>query len=119
MIGVDLVKIERIKKALDRHGEPFLRKFLDEEEIESSQNISSIAGKWAAKEAVLKALGCGISAKLGFLDIKIQKSESGAPYAQLSERSSKIFGIQKLHISISHDGEYAVATAFAYPPPTN
>lgn len=119
MLGIDLVKIARIQKAINRHGELFLKKFLDKEEIENSKNISSIAAKWAAKEAVSKALGCGISAKLGFLDIKIRKSETGAPFALLSEKAAKEFGIQRVHLSITHDGEYAVAAAFIYPPPTN
>ena len=119
MIGVDLVKIERIKKAIDRHGDTFTQKFLSASEIEDSKHISSIAAKWAAKEAVSKALGCGIGAKLGFLDIEICKDVSGAPYALLSEKSSMIFGVKKVHISITHDGEYAVAAAFIYPPPTN
>jgi len=119
LLGIDLVKIDRIKKALDRHGELFLKRFLSEDEIQDSQNTASIAAKWAAKEAVSKALGCGISAKLGFLDIQIQKSENGAPFALLSQKSSKIFGVEKIHISITHDGDYAVAAAFIYPPPTN
>jgi len=119
LLGIDLVKIARIQKAVDRHGELFLKKFLDEYEIENSKNISSIAAKWAAKEAVSKALGCGISAKLGFLDIKIRKSEAGAPFALLSDKATKEFGVSRVHLSITHDGEYAVAAAFIYPPPTN
>lgn len=119
MLGIDLVKIARIQKAVDRHGELFLKKFLDKEEIENSKNISSIAAKWAAKEAVSKALGCGISTKLGFLDIKIRKSEAGAPFALLSDKATEEFGVLRVHLSITHDGEYAVAAAFIYPPPTN
>ncbi len=119
MIGVDLVKIERIKKALERHGDAFAKRFLNEDEIKNSNHISSMAAKWAAKEAVSKALGCGIGAKLGFLDIEIQKDKSGAPYAILSDKAEQIFKIKKIHISITHDGEYAVAAAFIYPPPTN
>jgi holo-[acyl-carrier protein] synthase len=119
LLGIDLVKVERIKGNIDRHGGRFLQKFLTASEIENSKTATAIAGKWAAKEAVSKALGCGICAKLSFLDIEIQKNESGAPFATLSEKSAQIFGIKKLHISISHDGEYAVAAAFIYPPPTN
>ncbi len=111
MIGIDIVKISRIEKAVDRRGVLFLRKFLSEDEIESSKNISSIAAKWAAKEAVVKAIGCGVCAKLGFLDIEIKKTERGAPFAILSERASKEFGVEKISISITHDGEYAVAAA--------
>jgi holo-[acyl-carrier protein] synthase len=119
LIGIDLVKVERIKRAADRHGELFLKKFLNQSEIESSKSISSIAAKWAAKEAVSKALGCGISSSLGFHDISIEKNSGGAPYALLSERSAAIFGVKHIHLSITHDGEYAVAAAFIYPPPTN
>jgi holo-[acyl-carrier protein] synthase len=119
LIGIDLVKIERIKKAIERHGDAFTQKFLSDAEIKDSKHISSIAAKWAAKEAVSKALGCGIGGKLGFLDIEIKKDGSGAPYALLSQKSSAIFGVQKINISITHDGEYAVAAAFIYPPPTN
>lgn len=119
MIGIDLVKIERIQKALDRYGQLFLKKFLSQNEILECKNTPSIAARWAAKEAVSKALGCGIGAKLGFLDIEIKKSENGAPFAALSEKSAKIFGVEKLYLSLTHDGEYAVAAAFVYPPPTN
>lgn len=119
MLGIDLVRIERIQKALDKHGNLFLCKFLSEEEIKESKNTASIAAKWAAKEAVSKALGCGIGAKLGFLDIKIIKNEGGAPFALLSEKSSALFGIDRVYISITHDGDYALAAAFVYPPPTN
>ncbi len=119
MIGIDLVKIERIKKALERHGNSFLKRFLSPQEIENSKTISSIAAKWAAKEAVSKALGCGIGSKLGFLDIEIKKDPNGAPYALLSKKAYNTFGVEKIYISITHDGEYAVAAAFIYPPPTN
>lgn len=119
MIGIDIVKIERIEKAINRHGTLFLKKFLSEDEIENSKTTSSIAAKWAAKEAVAKAIGCGISAKLCFLDIIIKKNEYGAPFAILSENASKEFGIKKISISITHDGGYAIAAAIIYPPPTN
>ncbi len=119
MIGIDIVKIERIERAVNRRGALFLRKFLSKEEIENSKSASSLAAKWAAKEAVAKAIGCGVCAKLGFLDIEIKKTERGAPFAILSERASKEFGVEKISISITHDGGYAIAAAIIYPPPTN
>ena len=121
MIGVDLVKIERVTKNIEKQRERFLNKIFTPLEISSAGNAKSVAGKWAAKEAVAKALGSGIkpSKNLSFKDIEIKKTETGAPYALLSEKATKEFGVKKVHISISHDGEYAVAAAFIYPPPTN
>lgn len=119
MLGIDLVKIERINKAHDRFGEGFLKRLLTESEIQNFKNPSSLAGIWAAKEAVSKALGTGIGANLSFLDIEIQKDKSGKPFAVLSDKTAEFFGVKRVEVSISHDTDYAVAAAFIYPPPTN
>lgn len=121
MLGIDLVKIERIKQDIEKWGEKFLNKILTPAEINSCVNAISVAGKWAAKEAVAKALGTGIkpSAGLCFKDIEIQKDQNGRPFALLSKKSADFFGVTRVEVSISHDSEYAVAAAFVYPPPTN
>mgnify|MGYP000033977622 FL=1 len=119
MLGIDLVKIERIDKVYDRFGTGFLKKLLTEPEIKNFKNTTSLAGIWAAKEAVSKALGSGIGAKLSFLDIEIRKEQNGRPFALLSKKSADFFGVTRVEVSISHDSEYAVAAAFVYPPPTN
>jgi len=121
LLGIDLVKIERIDKVYDRFGTGFLKKLLTEPEIKNFKNTTSLAGIWAAKEAVAKALGTGIkpSAGLCFKDIEIQKDQNGRPFALLSKKSADFFGVTRVEVSISHDSEYAVAAAFVYPPPTN
>jgi len=121
LLGIDLVKIERIEKNVKERRERFLKKIFTPSEINSIGSIASIAGKWAAKEAVAKALGSGIkpSKNLSFQDIEIKKTDAGAPFALLSKKATKKFGISKIHLSITHDGEYAVAAAVIYPPPTN
>jgi holo-[acyl-carrier protein] synthase len=122
-IGTDLVHISRIEKAIARFGDRFLARFLTPEEIaELNQRPESLAGYWAAKEAVAKALGCGIGSALGFHDIRIVKTPGGAPTFVLSEAAQARFGVTSSSLSISHDGGLAVAVValmFAdQPPPT-
>jgi holo-[acyl-carrier protein] synthase len=70
---------------------------------------ASIAGYWAAKEAVSKALGCGIGAELAFHDIYISKDHRGSPSFRLSEERRKHFRLTESSLSISHDGGFAIA----------
>ncbi|WP_037940571.1 holo-ACP synthase [Sulfurospirillum arcachonense] len=111
MIGIDIVKIDRIKKFQERFGNKALKKFLDSDEIELARSTNSQAGFWAAKEAVSKALGLGISEKCGFFDIKIHKDEKKAPYFTLSKHLIEDFQITDTALSITHDGGYAIAVA--------
>jgi len=111
MIGIDLVKIERIESLIDRHGEKALRRFLSPEEITLVGRPHTAAGFWAAKEACAKALGCGIGAECGFHDIRISKSSKGAPLLTLSETVRNRFGITDTSLSITHDGGFAIAVA--------
>ncbi|MDA3946981.1 MAG: holo-ACP synthase, partial [Helicobacteraceae bacterium] len=64
---------------------------------------------WAAKEAASKALGCGIGAECSFYDITISKTTKGAPILELSTKVKEHFGIETSAISITHDGDYAIA----------
>jgi len=105
-VGTDIVSIERIEQSLDKFGDRFLKRFLLESEIDSLKSINSIAGYWAAKEAVAKALGCGIGKHLSFLDIEIKKNSSGAPSFLLH---NKKFCVDSASLSISHDGGFAIA----------
>jgi len=111
MIGIDIVKIERIERLKKRFGEKALKRFLDEDEIKLASSSTSHAGYWAAKEAISKALGVGISSKCSFFDIKLHKDEKKAPYFTLSKHLIKEFGIIDTALSITHDGEYAIAVA--------
>lgn len=109
MIGIDLIKTDRMKRFIERFGDRGLHKFLSENEISLIKNYRTASGFWAAKEACSKALGTGISTECGFHDIYISKSLKGAPLIDLSPRLKEAFGIQSLSVSITHDGDYAIA----------
>jgi holo-[acyl-carrier protein] synthase len=108
-IGTDIVNIQRIEKSIEKFGDKFKEKFLNPDEILQSKRIESIAGKWAAKEAISKALGCGISAELSFHDIHLSKDKRGAPHFTLSDKAQAIHAIKASSLSISHDGGFAIA----------
>ena len=110
-IGTDIVEINRIEKSLTHFGDKFKQRFLNPQEIELVQKSTSIAGFWAAKEAISKALGCGIGSELSFHDIIITKNARGAPAFRLSEEAQKIHQIKASSLSISHDGGFAIAVA--------
>lgn len=109
MIGVDLIKIDRMKSLMERFGDRGLHKFLSPDEILLIKNHRNAAGFWAAKEACAKALGCGIGIECSFHDIILSKTSKGAPIIDLSPRVKEMFTIQNLSVSITHDGEYAIA----------
>ncbi|MDR3177511.1 MAG: holo-ACP synthase [Campylobacteraceae bacterium] len=111
MIGVDLVEIKRFENFLKKFGKKAFAKYLDEDEIELASNAKSAAGFFAAKEAISKALGLGISQKCGFFDIKIYKLPNGAPSFTLSSHLVKSYKIKSVSLSISHDGGFAIAVA--------
>ena len=109
MIGIDLIKTSRMRDLIERFDKKALKRFLSEEEIELVKNYKTASGFWAAKEACSKALGVGISSECGFHDMLIYKTKSGAPNLRLSEKLLKKFNIKDVSLSITHDGEYAIA----------
>jgi len=108
-IGTDIILINRIEKSIEKFGDKFKERFLTKEEIQSTKKIESIAGLWAAKEAISKALKCGISKELSFHDIIITKDSQGAPKFTLSTNAQKHHKIINSSLSISHDGGFAIA----------
>ncbi|TWT67685.1 Holo-[acyl-carrier-protein] synthase [Posidoniimonas polymericola] len=119
-IGTDIIETLRIAKMIERHGELFINRVYTEHEIKycSSQRAATqhYAGRWAAKEAVLKALGTGWVRGISWRDIEVYKQASGAPVVRLQggardalERS----GIHRIHVSISHCRSHATAYAVA------
>ena len=108
-IGTDITQISRIEKSLNRFGDKFKEKFLTPEEIQRVSSVESLAGLWAAKEAISKALGCGICKDLAFNDIIIHKNSRGAPYFTLSPQAQSKYNIKQSSLSISHDGGFAIA----------
>lgn len=109
MIGIDLIKLERIKHSLERFGDKFLHRFLCEDEIQLVKNYKTAAGFWAAKEASSKALGTGIGRECGFHDIILSKTEKGAPLITFAPHLVDTYSITDTSLSITHDGDYAIA----------
>ena len=118
-IGTDIVECERIRDAIRRHPEQFPRiAFTDEEIAAAPENeaakVAYFSGRWAAKEAIAKALGCGFGAQCAWRELSIRNLPGGAPEATLSGKALETFhslGAKSLHISISHERNYATAVA--------
>jgi len=111
-IGTDITVVSRIESSISKFGDRFLNKFLNKEEQKNlSKKVESIAGYWAAKEAIAKALGCGIGAELSFHDIILYKDKKNAPHFKLSDKAQKYHNIKNSSISIAHDGGFAIAVA--------
>lgn len=110
--GVDLIENSRVEEAINRHGARFLNRiFTEAEQRESGGRISSLAARFAAKEAVAKALGCGIG-DVGWLDIEIRSDENKAPYLVLhgeGKRSAEELGLATWSVSLSHIESQAIA----------
>jgi len=108
-IGTDIIQISRVENSLNKFGEKFKNKFLNESEIKLAKKLESIAGFWAAKEAIAKAIGCGIGSELSFHDIVIDKDHKGAPFFILTKKAQLLHKIESSSLSISHDGGFAIA----------
>lgn len=112
MIGIDVISISRIEKFMNKHGERALSRFLNPDEIKLVKFPKTAAGFWAVKEAVSKALGCGIGAEFSFYDIEISKTPKGAPIATLSEKAKELHSVNGVSISITHDGDLAIGVCY-------
>ncbi|MCX6016797.1 MAG: holo-ACP synthase [Chloroflexales bacterium] len=121
--GIDMVKIARIADVVNRHGDRFLKKILSADEISiCSGRVHAIAARWAAKEAVAKLFGVGIrglasgAEALPWQDIEIRRHPNGNPHLVLYRSAVTIAsaqGLSSFDISLSHDGDYAIACAIA------
>ncbi|MFP4028298.1 MAG: holo-ACP synthase [Candidatus Brocadiia bacterium] len=119
-VGVDIIKVSRVKRIVEEHGERFLNRVYSEDEISYCRRCARpaerYATRFAAKEAVLKALGVGWQNGTRFHDVEVSNDSLGAPSIALTGRSkeiSKQLGVTQIHISLSHDREYAIAHAVA------
>lgn len=108
-IGTDIIQIERIRQMNEKYAEKFQQRFLTDTEIDTTKKVESLAGLWAAKEAIAKALGCGIGADLSFHDIIVYKDHKGAPHFKLTPKAQAFHKIKNTSLSISHDGGFAIA----------
>lgn len=115
-IGIDIIEIERIKKSLKKRGD-FLKKVFTEREIElfesKGNNPQTIAGNFAAKEAISKSLGLGIRG-YNFKDIEILRDDLGKPVVKTYNNLKQIcidYSVLEIKVSISHTKDYAAANA--------
>jgi holo-[acyl-carrier protein] synthase len=119
-IGTDIIECDRIGRMLTQHGERFTSQVFTEEEFRycAGRKIAEqhFAGRWAAKEAVLKALGTGWAAKITWTDVEVVIQTGGKPAIRLHREAAHKadeLGIADVLISISHCKSYATATAVA------
>lgn len=119
-VGIDLVEVQRIASSVERFGDRFLRRVLRSPEIEyclKHRNPAPfIAARFAAKEAVSKALGTGIGRELSWQDMEVAHHPSGQPYVLLHGAAPALLhskGAQTIHLSISHTQHHAVVVAIA------
>ena len=114
-LGIDIIKVDRIAAALKKHGDRFPQRVLTDNEQRYVRNRpTNFAGRWAAKEAVSKVLGLGVRG-VGWTEIEILRLPTGAPSVKLHRRAARRaeqLGMGRIAVSISHEGDYAVAIAF-------
>ncbi len=118
--GIDLVDFPRIEEMIKRHGERFLNKVFTAAEqayAEANKNgTEKLAGRFAAKEAILKLMGTGWRGKIAWTDIEIVNNPAGQPEVTLCGEVKKIadkLGIKHISISITHTANFAIASAVA------
>lgn len=119
--GIDIVEVERIQDSIEKFGDRFLKRIFTEQEIEyceskNLQKFQSYAGRFAAKEAVFKAISCWLESKyeIKWKDIEIANDKNGRPYVKWNGSMKQLEnnGLT-IDVSISHIKETAVATAVA------
>ena len=114
-VGIDIIRVDRIRKTLEKFGDRFSRRVLTPSEARYVRGRpATLAGRWAAKEAVSKVLGLGVRG-IGWRDIEIERLPTGQPAVRLHGRAARRadqLGMARIALSISHESEYAVAIAF-------
>ncbi len=115
-IGIDITDQSRIENSLTKHGDHFSHRLFTLQEIAICQRYRSpverYAGKFAAKEALMKALGTGFAQQVTFKDIEVLNRDSGAPYITPHGQTAEIIKqleVTQIHLSISHSAGVAVA----------
>jgi holo-[acyl-carrier protein] synthase len=118
--GIDLVDCPRIEQMIQRHGERFIKRvFTTAEQAYAQANkneVEKLAGRFAAKEAILKLMGTGWRGKIAWTDIEIINNAAGQPEVTLAGEVKKIadkLGIKHISVSITHTANFAIASAVA------
>jgi holo-[acyl-carrier protein] synthase len=116
-LGLDLVEVDRLGAAIERHGERFLRRVFTEGERDycgaKSEPAVFYAARFAAKEAVAKAFGTGIGADIGWLDIEVVRNSAGAPMVRLAGKGAELaalHGVDRVLLSMTHTRGMAAAS---------
>ena len=119
-IGTDITECLRIARMIERHGELFIGRIYTADEIQYCQSrkqaTQHFTGRWAAKEAILKALGTGWVKGISWRDLEILNEPSGRPVVELTGGAREVarqLGITKMLVSISHCHTHATAYAIA------
>lgn len=119
-IGVDIVEIDRFKRSIERYGDRFLERLFSDDEIAYCRahkySAQHFAVRFAAKEAVLKALRHGIGPGVSMKEIRITRGERGEPSVELEGRTKALAdrkGVQQLHVSLSHSQTTCIAQVVA------
>ncbi|MGD9506865.1 MAG: holo-ACP synthase [Syntrophobacteraceae bacterium] len=115
-VGIDLVKVDRISKSLDRWGERMRNRIFTEAELEACSRRKSmavcLATRFAAKEAFVKALGRGMTFPVLWRDVEVRNDSAGKPEIHLSPRAGEFCrdeGITSWKLSLTDEGEYGAA----------
>jgi holo-[acyl-carrier protein] synthase len=113
VVGIDIVEIPRIQRTVERWQERFLRRIYTDQEIAYCRGrLPQLASRFAAKEAVMKALGTGVRG-VSWCEVEVVRQRGRAPSLQLSGRAkvrAQALGITDLALSLTHSGEYALAS---------
>jgi holo-[acyl-carrier protein] synthase len=114
-LGIDIIKVARIRDTLARFGPRFSERVLTPSERRYVRDRpETLAGRWAAKEAVSKVLGLGVRG-IGWKEIEVERLPTGQPAVRLHGRAARRaeqLGMTRIALSISHESDYAVAVAF-------
>lgn len=116
-LGLDLVELDRIERIHARHGEAFVRRYClpgERQERHGAALVEHLGGLFAAKEAVLKALGTGWAEGLGLRQVEVVRQPSGAPAVRLHRAAAtraERLGVERVHLTITHERRYAAAVA--------
>ena len=114
-LGNDIIEIARIRQSVERHGAHFLNRLFTQQEqdfcYKFQDPVPHFAGRFAAKEAIAKALGTGFGAQVGWHDIEVINDELGKPVVHFSPGMKERFKNPRVLVSISHSTDYATAVA--------
>lgn len=114
--GTDIINVTRVKETIEKLGVNFLKRVYTDEEISYCESrrmcrYECYAVRFAAKEAVVKALSSKQNFDWEFKDIEIKNAENGRPYISLHSNLQDMFGNEKIDLSLSHEKEFAIAMA--------